>query len=678
MQLIAFSLEGYKRFVAKTSVKLHSDLVAFVGPNEAGKSSLLTALAHLNNKDPFEPTERPRRTTLEPKLTWHLQLEASDKAEIGHIYDTAHVERVVITKNPEGARTWRFEPRDPRRDLTSRQQAAALMTDLRGQAAFSQASWDEDQESNLDAYDSAIGALGSQDDVYPSDVVESFRNLAAWLRSLEFPAREPDDEDEDVHIERESSFDHLRSEIADMLDSVANEQDTPRPWRQLVDALVPRLPEIYTFTGEDRTLASQYDLAEIAENPPPALEHLASLAELDLKKLLEEATAGAFADVATRRNAANRVLLEAFNQSWNQQGIAIQLDIQGTILHVQATTPQDSGLSEIGERSDGLRWFAALLAFTHGWDERPILLVDEIETHLHYDAQADLIAVLAKQQFTSKVIYTTHSFGCLPYDLGAGVKVVHPIDSATSRLENGFWTHGAGFSPLLACMGAAAMSFTPTRRAVIGEGPADAILLPTLLRQASGRDRLDFQVAPGLAGVAAAAVSDLDVEAGRVGYIVDGDEGGLAISRKLIEAGIPAERVVILADEQDPSRAYETEDFIDIDVYLAAVNAELRCWNALVTQCQPADLGDTFRTKTLDSWCKSHGYDVPDKAAVAQRILDASFTDQIHAAQHETRLRDLLTHLDQILNSPTGSKLADETESRGRQEASQPHPEADA
>jgi predicted ATPase len=118
--------------------------------------------------------------------------------------------------------------------------------------------------------------------------------------------------------------------------------------------------------------------------------------------LRSEAMAGAVADVTTRRNAANANLTAAFEQSWNQQGIAVQIEVQGTILHVQATTPEDSGVSDIAERSDGMRWFAALLAFAHGWERQPILLVDEIERHLHYDAQADLIEVLSKQEFTSK------------------------------------------------------------------------------------------------------------------------------------------------------------------------------------------------------------------------------------------------------------------------------------
>lgn len=295
-----------------------------------------------------------------------------------------------------------------------------------------------------------------------------------------------------------------------------------------------------------------------------------------------------------------------------------------------------------------MRWFAALLAFSHGWSERPILLVDEIETHLHYDAQADLVDVLSKQRFTAKVIYTTHSFGCLPFDLGTGVRVVQPIDAATSRLENGFWKGGAGFSPLLASMGAAALSFTPTRHALIAEGPADAILLPTLMRQGRDDVRLGFQVAPGLSSVAAAAVPDLEAEAGRVGFIVDGDQGGRDIVAKLVAAGIPESRVLILTDP-DSGAALEVEDLVDAQIYVASVNDELRCWNDLTVECAAADIGDELRTKAVETWCIGQGLTPPDKAAVAQRVVDRSTEGPVHAVAREALLTSLLTQARSIL-----------------------------
>jgi energy-coupling factor transporter ATP-binding protein EcfA2 len=645
MQLIAFSIEGYRRFVAKTSVKLHGGMVAFVGPNEAGKSSLLKAMSHLNESNRgFESNERPRRTTIEPRLAWHFQLEDEDKEAIKDIRNADQIERLIITKKADGSRTWGFEPRHPVRDVSKRSAAVDLLQKNRSLDLLSEANANNESPFNFAQYDAVTELLksdGFRD--LTTDEIRQISNLAASIRPLAHPSVDGEQMSEDQELEY-----YFTNNASAMLDEIASEESGPSPWRLVVDVVTERLPSVEFFNEEDRNLASEYDLGEVAASPPRALMHLANLADLDLRALLNEVNARAIADVATRRNAANTRLLAMFGQNWNQQGIAIQIDIQGQILYIQATTPEDAGLSDIGERSDGLRWFAALLAFSYGWKRPPIMLVDEIETHLHYDAQADLINVLSKQAFTSKVIYTTHSFGCLPNDLGTGVRVVEQIDAATSRLENGFWKRGAGFSPLLASMGAAAMSFTPTRRAFIAEGPSDAILLPTLLRQSNKVDNLGFHVAPGISGVAAMGVPGLNAEAGRVGFIVDGDEGGKALVAKLMNGGIEESRIIALEDSQstDP---LETEDLVDLNVYIAAVNDELRCWNELVVSCKQEDLDGSCRTKMLESWCRKHGYAAPDKTAVAQRIVDFSLEQNVFAANRQELLGNVLARARSIL-----------------------------
>lgn len=428
MRLIAFSVEGYRRFVTKTSVKLHGDMVAFVGPNEAGKSSLLRALAHLHKDGGFEPNECPRRTSHQPRLAWHFQLEEADKVALSGSHDTADVERAIVTKHGDGSRTWDLEPCRPRRDRSTRPEAVASMVAIRDLAELAAADVDEQSEFSLGDFDRARETLEADvEDYDPSDVA-GLRDVARRLRLVPPASLEESGLTEEEMAELHSGFEAKRDDVAAALEAAAASEFEPSPFERAVDVLSERLPTIESFHEADRDLASEHDLVEIAEAPSRALGHLAALAGLDLRALRDEAAAHQVADVATRRKAANERLSAEFGQSWNQQGIAVQIDVQGTILHIQATTPEDSGLSDIGERSDGMRWFAALLAFAHGWSERPILLVDEIETHLHYDAQADLVDVLSKQRFTSKVVFTTHSFGCLPFDLGTGVRVVQPIE----------------------------------------------------------------------------------------------------------------------------------------------------------------------------------------------------------------------------------------------------------
>jgi len=600
-------------------------------------------MAHLHDDKPFEQNERPRRTTIEPKLTWHLQLDGDDKELIKDIPDSVHIERAVVTKRPDGGKTWAFEPRNPSRDKSTRTAAAQLLQTNRSIDLLSQADAQEESPFNFAQYDATHDLLTSNAENYTNDQIQQISALADILRGLRYPAN-----DDEAMNEDEALAYQFCAQAAGLLSEIAVDESKPPPWRMVVDQLKDRLPSIIFFGENDRNLSSRYDLAEVAASPPRALMHLAVLADLDLKTLLGEVNANAIADIATRRNAANRRLLTVFDQSWNQQGIAIQIDIQGQILHIQATTPEDSGLSDIAERSDGMRWFAALLAFSYGWGGRPVLLVDEIETHLHYDAQADLINVLSNQSYISKVIYTTHSFGCLPNDLGTGVRVVQPIDAARSRLENGFWKQGAGFSPLLASMGAAAMSFTPTRRALLAEGPSDAILLPTLLRQACNKDDLGFHVAPGISTVAAIAVPGLDTEAGRVGFIVDGDDGGKELVSKLKSGGIDEGRIIVLPDAQSGG-PLETEDLVDIDIYVKAVNDEVRCWNEMTVNCTAGDVGDSCRTKMLESWCKEHSYSVPDKTAVAQRIVDTSIERNVFAMARQELLTKIFEQARSIL-----------------------------
>lgn len=650
MRLVAFKVQGYRRFVEPTSVKLHGDLVAFVGPNEAGKSSLLKALAHLSDSGAFETNESPRRTTHTPKLTWHFQLEDSDKAAIADLPDTSRVERAVVTKDSSGRRKWRLEPHSPRRDRGSRSVAADLLQSLLSHEALAAADAHRRVDFSLEEYTRAIETLRADVENYEQADLEGLRQVATRLRAIDMDVETNDDgvPDQEAATRREQ-FVVDRDVAAESVDEVAAAEAQPSPWRQCVDALSGRLPRLVLFAEEDRRLESRYDLDEVADSPPAALGHLADLAQLDLTALRDEAAADAIADVATRRNAANRVLLDAFDQSWNQQGIAIQFEVQANVLFVNATTPEDQGLSPLDDRSDGLRWFAALLAFTHGWSEDTILLVDEIEQHLHYDAQADLVDVLTRQSFTSKVIYTTHSFGCLPHDLGTGVRVVHPIDAATSRLENGFWTKGSGFSPLLASMGAAAVTFTPTRHAVIGEGPCEAILLPTILRQATGLDKLGFQVAPGLSSVAAAGVPGLEAEAGRVAFLTDGDDGGRALRKMLTERGVDEDRVVCLVDGDEE---LEIEDLIDAEVYCGAVNAEIRCWQSPTEHITPDDLAVSLRTKAVEAWCTDKGLEAPDKVAVAQRVANAAADREVFAAARREVATSLVAAIRRSLRLP--------------------------
>jgi len=180
-------------------------------------------------------------------------------------------------------------------------------------------------------------------------------------------------------------------------------------------------------------------------------------------------------------------------------------------------------------------------------------------------------------------------------------------------------------------MGAAATSLTPTRHAIIGEGPSEAIILPRLLMQAS-QQKVRFQVAPGLASVAAIDVPDLDAEAGRVAFLVDGDPAGDAIEQKLLGAGVEQGRITRLVD-QGTGDMLVLEDLVDEEVLAAAWNAEIQLWQTGAPQIPASEFTQPCCITQAEGWAANNNVEVPDKVAVAQRVLDQAYSDENGEAQ---------------------------------------------
>jgi predicted ATP-dependent endonuclease of OLD family len=642
MKLTSVALHGYKRFEQRSSMKVDSKLVAVVGPNESGKTSFLGALMHLNHNNSFNTSGAERETTRNTTVPANQKvieatylLESDDREALRDVHGGKEIRWCKISKQAEGGRHWYGFTPHPKRSLQPRQRAVRILSGVLSRQVFLNVA-EEYDGSNLVA---ELGRLASTLDTDAETISDEARELIGAVAAMLEDAL-PD-----------GGPKYLRELTQRLLD--LTEHETGHPPIQAINIISARKLEFLLFSDEERALRSEYDLNTVWEAPPPALGNLAQLADLDIEALHSAIEANDYPQAESILEQANEQLKQKFYGAWSQSRVAVRLSTDEQVLKVlvrEETSGNPPRFTSIAERSDGLRQFIALVAFTalKSSEPVPILLLDEVETHLHYDAQADLVQMLAKQELVTKVIYTTHSMGCLPEDLGTGVRFIESKEpeSFTSRIENAFWTSdSSGFSPLLFGMGASTLAFVPLRNAVIVEGPSDMILWPTLLREATGRTHLDFQIVPGLSKEHRDGIIVLDREAPRTAYLLDSDEGGDNLRGKLVRAGVSEDGIFHIPD--DEQRGLVIEDIIDAEVYVQAVNEELH--RSRGPQFPADRLSVAGRPKAIKAWCVENGISEPKKTAVAYRILENGVDRSVLAEHYHKTLEQLFRNINAAL-----------------------------
>lgn len=523
MRLVSAHITGYGRLV-DAKVNLDSKVIAVVGPNEAGKTTFLKALAYLDNGAVLSPAERSRAASVTGDTSVveaKFALDDSDRLALQRLELEELPRTMCASRTADGGDVQiKTEPR-PRKALRPLRKALAALKKT--------------------AARKSVQPLVSTESIFGDAGVEGARDFHAELRQLVQSVQRIVDSPQDSHDDTELAglagdlanavvVDSAADRLRDALGSARVWLERGNPSDAVSSALWPITPEFLLFDEADRSLESAYVLDDaLLVTTPAALVNLTRMAGLELQAMVGAHRSG---DIARRDSAvrqANNRLRDLFSKTWNQSKLCVRLSVDGDVLRV-SIVENDEDVTVFGERSAGLRMFVALHAFLSTRDTRtpPILLIDEAESHLHIDAQADLVNMFVSQERAARVIYSTHSPACLPPDLGVGIRSVVPSaeDSQVSEIRNDFWSAGAGYSPLMIAMGAAAAAFTPARCVVLAEGATEMILLPSLLRSATGLEVLPYQVAPGLSEVPRDFYPSLDLEGAKVAYVLDGDSGG--------------------------------------------------------------------------------------------------------------------------------------------------------
>lgn len=615
MRPVRLNLEGFRR-LADTECDITPRILAFVGQNEAGKSSLLAALAWATEEG-VTPLAREDQSRANRKNSgWIVgvtfQLSDEDKATLADLEFATTPTRFALWKQADGTLHHSL-PGDPPRNPERFRSARALLAASVGSPTLE---WEAESEGEAPRSwaTSVLQCLEDPDHEWSDDETGDLDKLCHWLSS---PAEAEGDGAPGEEVQPQPAKD---ASTADAL-RVVLELSHKHPRDQAIEILKARVPRFVEFEESFRALPTHtpFDAKGRLSGREPSIANLLRIARISLPALEQASRVSDVGQIETIVDAGNRRLLEFFSQAWNQSGVCVRFRLKESGLECLIHETEHGSFTNLEERSDGLRAFIALAAFieAQALDIPPVLLIDEAETHLHIDAQADLVSVLLGQLNVTQVLYTTHSPGCLPSDLGTGIRLVARDSQApnTSVLRSDFWTNtSAGYSPLLYAMGASAAAFSACRYAVLAEGPSEMVLLPTLLRQAAGKDDLQYQVVQGLAQ-ATIGEDRLDEVAAKVMYLVDGDKQGVSYRRQLVKSGVDANRI------QQLPNGWALEDLFEPQ-YVIEKLAGLR---AMARQPDPVSLsGDGPIMTRLQAWARTQEPPVllAGKTALAYSIVE--------------------------------------------------------
>ncbi|WEO76088.1 AAA family ATPase [Cryobacterium sp. SO2] len=621
MRLVKAEITGFGR-LADGKVNLDNKVIAIVGPNEAGKTTLLRALAYTDNGATLSASERSRGLVIEDSdvvVRVQYLLNAGDRTSAEQYGLQEPPTSIWLSRTAAGGT-------DP--SVTVVPSPLKAFAPLEAAVLALRATATKKSYAELQ-YRPPVPDEGG-DSVLVDEHRISLQQHTRDTISMFLEAFETGDgrlavtvHDSDLRQVRDRLNQYsLGVGMADALSAVLTWVEREDPTRAVAATLFGRTPNILLFSDADRILASAHALSEeFVAAPPASLANLLGMAELDLKSLWAALQSGDEGERETLIDVANQVLAAKFAAAWKQSAVTVWLKIEGTVLTIRIR--QDGKrITKFDERSAGLQMFVALVAFLAVRDETipPILLIDEAETHLHIDAQADLVNTFMTQQQAAKIVYTTHSPACLPPDLGSNIRAVVPDAGSEYRsvIQGSFWHGAAGYSPLMLAMGAGAAAFSAARFVVLAEGATEMLLLPSLIKSAINVADLEYQVAPGLSEARTIMYPELDLVGARVAFLVDGDKGGQDLRRALVGGGVPGARIVTLD-------ALTLENLLDSDSYLEAVRA-------LLAECNPGkavpdlpelpDPASEVWPSFLDRWATQQSLKMPGKRVIASRLVE--------------------------------------------------------
>ncbi len=587
MRLKRFRICSFRNIVDTDWIET-TDITAFVGPNEAGKSNLFEALYCLN---PYVD---------------------------GVTYDTAE--------------DWPVDDWKNRKDSKDTRVCSALFSlsaeDI--EALYNFAAAPKGDQSSAEDDDEANPGTSVEAKVQP--VYPECLTILAWKsygQVTEFSLA--DDE--------AKTF-----ETSDLgLDS-----DKVSEW---IQSNVPKfvLIQDYNFSGTQVELPELKErLDKVAKGSRHRLSPedqtmliILDLAQIDINDFVEK---GASAEGRTIRQfdkrAASSYLTAQFQRLWTQKKVKFDIDVDGPTLNIFAEDEAIGFPVRLNRRSTGFRWYVSFAwKFTHasnGEFANCVLLLEEPGIHLHYTGQRDLLRVFDELSETNTILYTTHLASMVDQANPERVRIVESKDHHVAIKHGVVSSQPAPMAVIESSLG-----LTPdlsgmlgNRKVLIVEGGTDALILKKLsgILTRAGKTGLSDQIYLWPAETSTKAPMYVAFAIGQrwdAGVLLDTDEAGHAAHGKIKEMGLKeyaAEtghdfRVLMIGEAAGIKKTdVAIEDLFPDEWFLECVNRAYGV--AIKLEDLPVD-GSTLIAKRVEGALESrHGRKLDKKHVLKEMLKD--------------------------------------------------------
>ena len=318
MDLNWVKINGFKRF-EKATLNTSGKVIALLGPNEAGKSSLLEALRLLNSDGNFSKdihlTRNKEFSDQDIILEAGFILSDEDRQAISHLYQGDSVRWLYISKPVSGQRQFKIK-RELSKDMRYRRQVIGNLNTIASfeEMGYAHPSKEHNEEDRLFITKSCREFITELQESIDKD-----HNLTPILRNRlkEFSGKLLTMFGIEGIYEGEFREDQIN--IANLKNSIEAlvEYESKNPNQQAIETLKNRIPKFLIFGEHDRDLKSSFNLETLDKiKPNKALENLLKIAGLDIEKLSE-----IFKDhvnLQSKINKANKRIAKAYKDKWSQ------------------------------------------------------------------------------------------------------------------------------------------------------------------------------------------------------------------------------------------------------------------------------------------------------------------------------------------------------------------------